>query len=88
MKSKSNSFTQIYVRSTDVNRTLLSAMSNMAGMYANGMADTDYPGNSQWPTNWTPIPIHTVENENDHVRSFEILNVKNLLYYLNFISDS
>jgi hypothetical protein len=47
-------------------------MANMAGMYSNGVTNVDYPGvsqnNSQWPSNWTPIPVHTVTIDTDHVR--------------------
>ncbi|VDK23015.1 unnamed protein product [Anisakis simplex] len=62
---------EIYVRSTDVNRTLVSAMSNLAGMYPYGVPGSDYPHikNGSWPAHWTPIPVHTVEFETDHVRS-------------------
>jgi hypothetical protein len=62
---------KIYVVSTDTNRTILSAMAHMAGMYSNGQTNIDYPGdaqnNSQWPSNWLPIPVHTVAERTDHV---------------------
>ncbi|EFO21846.1 hypothetical protein LOAG_06638 [Loa loa] len=58
---------ELYIRSTDVNRTLISAMANLAGMYPIGEAGKDYPKFKQWPSHWTPIPIHTVENQEDFV---------------------
>ncbi|KHN84829.1 Lysosomal acid phosphatase [Toxocara canis] len=60
---------EVYIRSTDVNRTLVSAMSNLAGMYPVGIPGADYPRtkNASWPSNWTPIPVHTVELETDHI---------------------
>lgn len=51
---------KIYVRSTDVDRTLESAMSNLAGMFP--------PKNDAvWNENifWNPIPIHTVSRRKD-----------------------
>ncbi|VDK86328.1 unnamed protein product [Litomosoides sigmodontis] len=58
---------ELYIRSTDVNRTLISAMANLAGMYPAGTPGKDYPSSKHWPSHWTPIPIHTVENEEDFV---------------------
>ncbi|VDO41427.1 unnamed protein product [Onchocerca flexuosa] len=58
---------ELYIRSTDVNRTLISALANLAGMYPTGIPGKDYPESKQWPTHWTPIPIHTVQNEEDFV---------------------
>ncbi|TMS35480.1 hypothetical protein L596_002876 [Steinernema carpocapsae] len=62
---------QLYVRATDVNRTIISAMSNMIGFYdmvntaKNG---TDYPSIDAWPTGFVPIAIHnTVPYDLDHV---------------------
>lgn len=52
----------IYVRATDVDRTLMSAESNLAGLYP--------PKAKQiWNQNipWQPIPIHTTAEKNDNL---------------------
>jgi lysosomal acid phosphatase len=55
---------EIVVRSTDVDRTLMSAMSNLAGLY---------PPSGYWQWNpdlaWQPIPVHTVPQEEDALLS-------------------
>uniref|UniRef100_A0A914VRA9 Acid phosphatase n=1 Tax=Plectus sambesii TaxID=2011161 RepID=A0A914VRA9_9BILA len=59
---------EIYVRSTDIDRTLMSAMSNLAGFYQNGTVDVDFPDTTNvpnWPTLWSPIPVHTVDYATD-----------------------
>ncbi|XP_069703816.1 prostatic acid phosphatase-like [Periplaneta americana] len=56
----------IFVRSTDVDRTLMSAESNLAGLYP--------PRQWQkWSANisWQPIPIHTVPENMDQVLAGE-----------------
>lgn len=53
---------KIYVQSTDVDRTLMSAAHNLAGMFP--------PQNNQiWSDSllWQAIPIHTVSSDNDYV---------------------
>lgn len=57
---------QIYVRSTDVDRTLMSAQANLAGLYPPS-------GNSVWNSDlmWQPIPVHTVPAADDEVLAME-----------------
>eukprot|EP00099_Drosophila_melanogaster_P015999 NP_524917.1 acid phosphatase 1, isoform A [Drosophila melanogaster] len=52
----------IYVQSTDVDRTLMSAQSNLAGLY-------EPQGEDIWNTdiNWQPIPIHTSPEREDPI---------------------
>jgi len=55
---------EIYVRSTDVDRTLMSAQANLAGLY---------PPSGYWVWNpdipWQPIPVHTVPQQWDNLLS-------------------
>jgi hypothetical protein len=57
----------IYVRSTDVDRTLMSAASNLAGLYPP-------EGDQKWNENldWQPIPIHTVPEIMDEVIMYSL----------------
>ncbi|CAI4232821.1 unnamed protein product [Auanema sp. JU1783] len=60
---------EIYVRSTDVNRTVISAMSNLIGMYSNqqNRVGIDYPDVQGWPANYVPIAVHTVDDDSDYI---------------------
>ncbi|GMR38969.1 hypothetical protein PMAYCL1PPCAC_09164, partial [Pristionchus mayeri] len=62
MLSSANNAKEIYVRSTDHNRTRISAYANMAGMYSGfGVSGQNFPDDvPNWPTNYVPIPVHTV----------------------------
>lgn len=60
---------KIHVRSTDVNRTLMSANSLLAGLIngtnaGNHMTIADVNG---WPANWQPVPVHTVPTHHDYL---------------------
>ncbi|XP_059059758.1 prostatic acid phosphatase-like [Achroia grisella] len=58
--------TELYVRSTDVDRTLMSAEANLAGMYPPS-------GNCVWDEHlrWQPIPVHTRPVKDDNVLAME-----------------
>ncbi|XP_012670258.2 lysosomal acid phosphatase [Clupea harengus] len=58
---------EIFVRSTDYDRTLMSAEANLAGLYP--------PNNSQVfesSVHWQPIPVHTVPQSQERLLSFPI----------------
>ncbi|KAK5976764.1 Intestinal acid phosphatase [Trichostrongylus colubriformis] len=62
--SRRYSSKEIYVLSTDRNRTITSAMSNILGMYgtnnSNAIPDVDYPADVDgWPAGFVPVAIHT-----------------------------
>lgn len=52
----------VYIQSTDVDRTLMSAESNLAGLYPPRGSRTFQPG-----LKWQPIPVHTVPEHLDHL---------------------
>ncbi|KAK9886473.1 hypothetical protein WA026_016756 [Henosepilachna vigintioctopunctata] len=57
---------EIYIRSSDVDRCLMSAASNLAGLYPPVGKDfwqKDFP--------WQPIPIHTIPKINDDIAEFK-----------------
>lgn len=54
---------QVYVRSTDFDRTLMSAEANLAGLFPPNGIQRFNPNIS-----WQPIPVHTVPITEDRVR--------------------
>ncbi|XP_037885224.1 prostatic acid phosphatase isoform X2 [Glossina fuscipes] len=53
---------EIFVRSTDVDRTLMSSLCNLAGLYQPEASDIWNPD-----VNWQPIPVHTMPEYMDSV---------------------
>lgn len=53
---------EVYVRSSDVDRTIMSASANLAGLYPP-------TGNQIWNNNlqWQPIPVHVVTSDSDYI---------------------
>ncbi|KRX98103.1 putative acid phosphatase 5 [Trichinella pseudospiralis] len=67
---------EIYVRSTDTNRTILSALVNLAGLFPHISND------SALHLNWQPIPVHSVSKDNDpHFAFYSIVHVAFKLLY-------
>ncbi|KAG7467954.1 hypothetical protein MATL_G00137660 [Megalops atlanticus] len=58
---------EIAVRSTDFDRTLMSAEANLAGMYPPNGSQVFNPN-----ITWQPIPVHTVPQEEDRLLSFPL----------------
>uniref|UniRef100_A0A914XXJ7 Acid phosphatase n=1 Tax=Panagrolaimus superbus TaxID=310955 RepID=A0A914XXJ7_9BILA len=55
----------IRVQSTDVDRTLASAYSHLVGLYS--ASNGTYPSIQNWPTKFSPIPVHTIDKKTDHI---------------------
>ncbi|XP_061853986.1 lysosomal acid phosphatase isoform X2 [Colius striatus] len=59
--------TQIYVRSTDWDRTLMSAEANLAGLYPPKGPQVFNPNIS-----WQPIPVHTVAQDEERLLKYPL----------------
>ncbi|NP_001085664.2 lysosomal acid phosphatase L homeolog [Xenopus laevis] len=60
---------EIYVRSTDVDRTLMSAEANLAGLYPPKGSQIFNPN-----IPWQPVPVHTVPESEDQLLKFPLTN--------------
>ncbi|CAH8847303.1 unnamed protein product [Trichobilharzia szidati] len=49
-----------YLRSTDKDRTLMSAMANSAGFFSSAFSPLD-----EFDLHWSPVPVHTVSQDTD-----------------------
>ncbi|KTF90974.1 hypothetical protein cypCar_00034982 [Cyprinus carpio] len=58
---------QIFIRSTDVDRTLMSAEANLAGMFPPNGSEEFNPD-----LKWQPIPVHTVPVDKEKLLSFPL----------------
>lgn len=54
---------KVYIRSTDVDRTIMSALANSAGLFAPTHGEV---WSEDIPT-WQPIPVHNIPNDSDYV---------------------
>lgn len=54
---------KVYIRSTDYDRTIMSALANLAGLYQ----PTDSEVWSETISTWQPIPVHVVDTKSDYV---------------------
>ncbi|KAJ8340520.1 hypothetical protein SKAU_G00351530 [Synaphobranchus kaupii] len=69
---------QIGVRSTDFDRTLMSAEANLAGMYPPNGSQVFNPD-----LKWQPIPVHTVPQDEDRLLLFPVPNCPRFISLLN-----
>ncbi|XP_077050861.1 lysosomal acid phosphatase-like [Siphateles boraxobius] len=58
---------EIFIRSTDLDRTLMSAQANLAGLFPLNSSEEIIPG-----LKWQPIPVHTVPKAKDCLLSFPL----------------
>ncbi|RXN13525.1 lysosomal acid phosphatase-like isoform X1 [Labeo rohita] len=58
---------EIFIRSTDEDRTLMSAEANLAGMFPPTGSEMFHPD-----LKWQPIPVHTVPEDEDRLLAFPL----------------
>lgn len=62
----------IYVRSTDFDRTIMSAQSLLLGLYPLGSGPSDHHSTPALPSGFQPVPIHTVPMSQDSAYLIDI----------------
>ncbi|XP_015263064.1 PREDICTED: prostatic acid phosphatase-like [Gekko japonicus] len=74
---------EIYVLSTDVDRTIMSAQSNLAGLFPP-------TGGQVWNQRiaWQPVPVHTLPRKQDRLLYYPILDCPRFLKLLKETMDS
>ncbi|KRX73695.1 Methionine--tRNA ligase, mitochondrial [Trichinella sp. T6] len=96
---KSSILNEIYIRSSDTNRTLMSAASVMAGFVASDSygnhGNYTLPNFVRSPAGWNPLPIHTVDYGTDNLLNMRYhwnktanLFRKNFIEYDRFIKQN
>lgn len=69
----------IHVRSTSIDRAIMSAAANLAGLYAPNEVQ-------QWNDNlgklWQPVPIHSIPKELDSVSWFSSIIINRFKIYI------
>ncbi|XP_056601050.1 lysosomal acid phosphatase [Triplophysa dalaica] len=60
---------EIFIRSTDIDRTLMSAEANLAGLFPPNGSKAFNPD-----LKWQPIPVHTVPEDQERLLSFPLEN--------------
>ncbi|XP_003380723.1 tRNA synthetase class I family protein [Trichinella spiralis] len=96
---KSSILNEIYIRSSDTNRTLMSAASVMAGFVASdsygNYGNYTLPNFVRSPAGWNPLPIHTVDYGTDNLLNMRYhwnktanLFRKNFIEYDRFIKQN
>uniref|UniRef100_A0AC35FNX9 Acid phosphatase n=1 Tax=Panagrolaimus sp. PS1159 TaxID=55785 RepID=A0AC35FNX9_9BILA len=60
----------IYVQASDSDRTLMSVYSQLAGFYA--YSYNTFPNLTEWPLNWTPVPVHSRNRKTDYLLNANI----------------
>ncbi|XP_051771038.1 lysosomal acid phosphatase-like [Ctenopharyngodon idella] len=74
---------EIYIRSTDLDRTLMSAEANLAAMFPPSSSEEFIPG-----LKWQPIPVHTVPEDKDLLLPFPLRNCPRYIQLMNETENS
>ncbi|KAI6195814.1 Acid phosphatase [Aphelenchoides besseyi] len=57
---------EVYFRSSNRNRTLQSALAKIVG-FVKGRRGIEYPDMEEWPEDYVPVPVHTIDYYTDSV---------------------